>query len=80
MVTIGDGAEGRVFPCSCGPSSQAVQDSLWMRPGNGWFAGERLVARLVAWLVAAWRRRQTQIRLVESPSMPSSKSVWNSDR
>jgi hypothetical protein len=78
IVTIGDGAAGGTVACSCAPASQVAQDGLWMRPGNGWFAGECLVARVVAWLVAAWRRRQTQIRLAESPRMANSKSVWNS--
>ena len=59
IVTIGDGAAGGTVACFCAPASQVAQDGLWMRPGNGWFAGECLAARVVAWLVAAWRRRQT---------------------
>src|SRR5262249_18404311 len=78
MVTVGDGAAGGAFACSCAPSSRGAEEGLWMRPGNGLFAGERLVARVVARRVAAGRWRQTQIRLAESPRMPSSKSVWNS--
>ena len=49
-----------------------------MSPGNGVCPGERLVARVVAWRVAKWHRRQTQIRLAESPRIPSSKSVEHS--
>ena len=32
----------------------------------------------MAWLVAAWRCRQTQIKLIENPRIQNSKSVWNS--
>src|SRR2546430_7791431 len=78
MGTIGDGAEGRALARSWAPSSPVAQDGLWVRPGHGVYAAERLVARVMAWRVAAWHRRQTQIRLTESPRSPSRKSVWDS--
>jgi hypothetical protein len=73
MGPIGDGADGRVWACSCASSSPAAPEGFEVSPGHGGGAGARLVARRGAWLVAAWRRRPAQLRLAQSPRLPSRK-------
>lgn len=49
-----------------------------MRPGNGLFPCDRLVARVVAGLGAAGRWSHTHIRITQNNSIPNSKSVGKS--